>query len=429
MRKTVLLSLMLVMTILVVGCGAPATPAAPQGAAEQQPAQAETSGAKITFMTPPWGVPPKPEALEAFQKESGITVEVQSIPMDQLYSKVQVATAANQAPADVIFLTEEAPSFIVATGAVQPLNNLIENDPDINLDDFARTDFWTIDGNIYGLTTYVQLVMMDYNKARLGEAGYSEAPKTWAELREQALAVKAKGVDEYPIAMGAIDWSWFLMALSMGDPMFDDQLNPVFANEGSKAREALRTLLALYQKDKLITPSVLSDQTPHAIFMSGTGTFHQSWQGAYVLMNNPESSKQAPDVSYMILPEVGNTWSLDAAIGIATHSQNKDAAWKFIKWYVGGQNQIDIFNAYGLVPSRISVQEALNQEGKIAEFDKLVEQAKHVNQLPRYAKWWGPWTTKVTEQIRLGFQGQATSDQIIDTLAQEWNNLKAEYEQ
>ena len=38
--------------------------------------------------------------------------------------------------------------------------------------------------------------------------------------------------------MGAINWSWWLIALSMGDPMFDDELNPVFADDGSKAREA-----------------------------------------------------------------------------------------------------------------------------------------------------------------------------------------------
>ena len=48
-------------------------------------------------------------------------------------------------------------------------------------------------------------------------------------------AAQESGVDPNPIAFGAIDWSWYLMALSAGDPMFDDDLNPVFADEGSKA--------------------------------------------------------------------------------------------------------------------------------------------------------------------------------------------------
>ena len=70
----------------------------------------------ITFLTPAWGVPPDEESLKAFQAESGITVEVQSVQMADLFSRVQIAAASGQAAADVVFLTEEAPSNIVATG-------------------------------------------------------------------------------------------------------------------------------------------------------------------------------------------------------------------------------------------------------------------------------------------------------------------------
>ena len=34
---------------------------------------------KITFLTPSWGAPPDKALLESFQKESGITVEIQSV--------------------------------------------------------------------------------------------------------------------------------------------------------------------------------------------------------------------------------------------------------------------------------------------------------------------------------------------------------------
>ncbi|MGB1288980.1 MAG: hypothetical protein ACPG7F_20770, partial [Aggregatilineales bacterium] len=70
----------------------------------------------ITFLTPPWGVPPDEEALNAFTEETGITVEIQSLQMQDLFSQVQIASATGEAAGDVIFLTEEAPSNIVATG-------------------------------------------------------------------------------------------------------------------------------------------------------------------------------------------------------------------------------------------------------------------------------------------------------------------------
>ena len=86
------------------------------------------------------------------------------------------------------------------------------------------------------------------------------------------------------------------MALSMGDPMFDDDLNPVFADEGSKGRVAMATLLG-YFADGLISPEMLAGSiNQHALFWSGTGVFHQGWQGS-VRVGNGATSLQAPNVA------------------------------------------------------------------------------------------------------------------------------------
>ena len=382
----------------------------------------------ITFLAPPWGVPPDEEALQEFMDESGITVEIQSVQMQDLFSQVQVASATGEAAADVIFLTEEAPSNIVATGNMLALNDLIEGDEDLNIEDIDKVDFWTVDDEVFGLTSYLQLVMLDYNAARLAEAGFDEAPTTWAELQEQAVAIKESGVDDFPIAFGAIDWSWYLMALSMGDPMFDEELNPVFADEGSKAREAMNLLLSFFA-DELISPEMLAGSiNQHSLFWSGTGVFHQGWQGSIRVANNEETSEQAPDVEYMLLPEEGNTWSFPAAVGISANSENVEASWEFIKWYLGEQNQTDIYNAFGLVPSRQSVQQTLADEGEIDGFDVIAEQSMHVNELPRYTLWWGPFTATVRETVLEAAQTGMSGDEAIDALAEEWNDLKAEFE-
>lgn len=380
----------------------------------------------ITFLTPPWGVPPDKPMLDAFTKATGITVQTISVPNAEVYSKAQVASAAGRAPADVIFLSEEAPSFIVAPGYLEPLDAYIAKSPDLRPNDLERMDFWKRDGKQQGITTYVQLVMMDYNAKRAAAAGISNPPARWDELVADAKQIKAKGVDQYPISMGAIDWSWYLIALSMGDPMFDASLTPVFANAGSPSRAAMATFLGMF-KDGLISPDLLTKVTPHDTFMAGVGVFHQSWQGAHAVMNNPKISKQAPDVRYMLLPDKHYTWSLDAAIGISKFSRNKDAAWQFITWYVSPDSQQAIFKAVGLVPSRVSVQQALNKAGAIQQYDLLVEQSKYVHQLPRYATWWGPWTQFVTEEIRRATQGSEGADAAIDSIAKKWSELKAQY--
>ena len=132
---------------------------------------------KITFLTPSWGVPPNKKLLEAFQKESGITVEIQSVQNKDLFSRIQVAAATEQAAADVIFLTQEAPSNLVAVGMMRSLNDLASKDPLES--DLLGQEFWNIDGEQYGVPVYAQLVMMDYNKKRLADAGFNSPPGTW----------------------------------------------------------------------------------------------------------------------------------------------------------------------------------------------------------------------------------------------------------
>lgn len=195
------------------------------------------------------------------------------------------------------------------------------------------------------------------------------------------------------------------------------------------ARRARRWLCSRPgSNDELISPAILEGSIgQHPLFWSGVGTFHQGWQGS-VVRGNAESSMQAPNVEYLVLPEVGNTWSFPAGIGISVDSENVEAAWEFVKWYVGDDNMTAIWNAFGLYPSRISISSALNEAGEIQGYEEIVEQGMHVNELPRYALWWGPWSTSVSEVIREGMTAGTAADDMIDALAEEWNELKEEYE-
>jgi multiple sugar transport system substrate-binding protein len=387
-------------------------------------------GASITLLTPSWGVPPDPALLQAFEEESGISVEIiggEGVAIDTLFTNVVTANATNQPAADVIFLTEEAPSNVVAIGGVEDISDLVEaNGTDLGV--FDQVDFWRDGDALYGIPVYSQLVMMDYNAAKYAEAGFDAAPTTWAELTDAARAMQEGGIDPNPISFKADDWSWFILALSMGDPMFNEDLDPVFADEGSKAREAMDLLLT-WVEEELISPGIVSNETTqHANFWAGNAVFHQGWQGSASAGNNPETSAQAPDVEYLLLPEEHDTWSFPAALGIGNGSENREAAYEFIEWYTSPENQEAIFNAYGLYPSRPEVAAALNDAGAIQGYDVIVEQSQHLNELPRQALWWGPFTNAVDEQILLGIESGSSGDEIVDAIAEEWNTLRSEFE-
>ncbi len=428
-RRTVVLLVSLAVVLAACSSGASVSPAAsgsapaPSGAAPAPSGAAPAGPTTITFLTPPWAVVDE-AALTAWTAKTGITVQTISVPNEQVYQKVGLSLASQQSPADVIFTSEEGPSFIVSAGALEPLDAYIARDATaVNASDIARLDFWNRGGHQYGLTAYQQFVLLDYNSKKFAAAGLKDAPTTWDQFLADAETLKSTGADPHPIAFAGTSWAWYLMSLSMGDQLFDDQLQPTFNAAGSPARKAMQMFVKMY-RDGLISPDQLNARDPHAVFGGGVGTLHQSWIGADAVWNNPKNSKQAPDVRYMMVPEQHWTWAFDASIGIGKYSKNKDAAWEFIKYYLASENQLHIYNTFGLFPARLSVVKALTDAGKILQPEIQNEMGKYVKYLPRFEKYWGQWDSFVTETVRQALQGQITSDQAIDQIAAKWAELK-----
>lgn len=271
------------------------------------------------------------------------------------------------------------------------------------------------------------MVMIDYDSKKLEELGYAEPPKTWDEFLKVSLEAREKGLYEYPVAFGARSWSWYLMALSMGDPLFDESLNPTFNRPDAPGRRAMKLLIDMIRVYKVISPERIEQPNPHPQFWAGEALFHQAWQGSLRVSNDPKRSKVAPYAKYMLLPEEHWTWTLDAAVGISKFSRNKEAAWEFIKWYTSKDVTIGIYHAYGLVPARLSAQKELHEKGLIEGYEVMVEQAKYVRPLPYWAPWWGEFDSKATELIQRAARGEISADQAIEELASYVSELREKY--
>ena len=74
------------------------------------------------------------------------------------------------------------------------------------------------------------------------------------------------------------------------------------------------------------------------------------------------------------------------------------------------------------------MQQALAEAGEIEGFEVINEQSNYLNELPRYTLWWGPFTDTVSETILEAAQTGMSADEVIDSLAEEWNDLKDEFE-
>jgi len=378
---------------------------------------------KIVFITTPWAVPSQ-ELLRNFEKETGIEVEVTTIGDEKaLRDKVMTATVGKVKVADVIFTGITNFGVFANGGSLEKLNNMVTKE---FLDGIVGSDQFMIGDDIYGIPVYQQMVMIDYDSAALKKIN-APVPKTWEEFYQVSKKLKEKGIVEYPIAFGARAWSWYLIALSMGDPLFDKNLNPTFDKPNSGGLKAMK-LLKKFFDEGLISPERITNVNPHPSFWAGKAVFHQAWQGSLAISNNPAKSKVAPNARYMLLPDKHYTWSLAASLAISRFSDHKKEAFEFIKWFLSEEVQLYLYNAYGMFPANKKVFDKLGKEGKIEGYEVMSEQAKYVRYLPYYVAWYPEFENEVNNTIKEVVRGNKTPEEAVKHLSDFWKELKEEYE-
>ena len=151
-------------------------------------------GESITFMAPDWAIP-SDDQLDEFTKETGIEVEVSEVGWDDIREKLATAATGNKNVADVVEVDWSWVGEFKAAGWLEPLKI-----SDADKEDFLTLDTFTVDDEILALPYSNDYRIAYYNKDQFAKAGINEAPKTYAEVLEDAKALKASGVD-YPLAM------------------------------------------------------------------------------------------------------------------------------------------------------------------------------------------------------------------------------------
>ena len=192
--------LMIVLTVgalALAACGGAAPTTAP---ATEPPALAPTAEAPTAGAPPSsepinltiWHMEQPPHRVQRFQElidefnvaNPGIVVtqEVQS--WNDIYTKAPAAVAAGNPP-DMLFAIPDFTPVIRAVGAVQPVEDLVQElDSQHSLYPSAVAPY-TYDGHTWAVPSWNVVHSLWYRKSALEEAGV-KPPTTWAELLEAA---------------------------------------------------------------------------------------------------------------------------------------------------------------------------------------------------------------------------------------------------
>lgn len=143
------------------------------------------------------------DAVDSFSAGSNeYTVRIEQIPFSQLVSKITVAAQSNSLP-DIIQVDGCDHASFSAMGIFADLTDKVEAEmKDLEFYD-GPLESCEYEGKLYGLPLNANNLALVYNEDMLKEAGYTEPPKTWDELREYAKKLTTDST--YGFAINAID--------------------------------------------------------------------------------------------------------------------------------------------------------------------------------------------------------------------------------
>jgi multiple sugar transport system substrate-binding protein len=154
-------------------------------------------------------------AINEFEKQNpDIKVDLQLIGWSDASNQFLREAAIGEGP-DVAHVAQVWVKQFGQAGAVLPLDDFLKNDPPPNgFTDFVAQDLAKgADGHIYGLPWTTDTWALVYRTDLLQQAGITELPKTWDELRQDSAEIYKKtgkagfGFPAGSAASGAI---WFL---------------------------------------------------------------------------------------------------------------------------------------------------------------------------------------------------------------------------
>ena len=414
--------------VLAVGvAGVVATPAAGQGKAEVRWLQWKTSEVGEKHMN---------DLKAAFEKETpGVTLTLVDSPFAGFHDKAITLFQA-QKLADVLMVQVDWVAEFADLGMLEPLDEWIAREPK----DFMQNIFPTFHKKWLGKLHYLPLhsgcVALYWNTELFKKAGLTGPPKTWDEYvaaakkltnaEAKVFATTATLAAEPPTNM---TYDIYPLIYQAGGDVIDEKTNKAVFNSPAGVK-AVQWYVDLVNVHKVAVPGVLSngEREKRANFAANNVAmmFEGPWGISIQKRLNP-----ALEYDITTLPRGVTTGTVvrGSLNTMTTQAQNKEAAWKFLRWISGPVGNEMWARGTGDFPARKDVAEKpFFKENKLVQAfvqQMLLPNAKSPNLgMPQAVQ-----LNKVLSlEIQNAVQGKKTVQQALDDAAGEWNKVLAKYQ-
>jgi multiple sugar transport system substrate-binding protein len=433
----------------IVAAGALFSLAACGGDDEAAPAEGVKAAGNLDFVVWSYSIETIQDNIKRFEKTNpAIKIKLADHSWFDYHDIMATKFTGGNAP-DVAYSSDHWLREWVAAGWLEPID---ERCPELAQykDEWApyAAEGMTLDDKLYGVPYYADLVIFIYNDKMVRQAGFSAPPQTWAEVEEQALAMKQKGIAEYPINIPMKkDDPWaieFLYSMVYGDggSMFDDENNAVFNKPGSEAEKVLQFLADARNTSKISDPAALEMAEPDVVKAMGAGRHAFTVLAKYNLAElNLGQHKEKGNFKMALMPgsehsTVGFVRFYSLGKGAVDQGDAAvKASCKFMNYFggkTGGEYLVmkrwALEKGLGFANLPLyedsAVGQAINKWGDVELERKQAELARVKEGL---APWWGTWDIFAREQMHAALLGRGTPMQALQRMADRWEELREQH--
>lgn len=318
--------------------------------------------------------------FDSYTEETGIDINLQSIPWSSAHDRLLTAVASGDGP-DVVQMGSSYMAEFTDAGALADLTEYIEASDSLDPDNFYEGNINTtnIDGAYYGVPWYTETRALYYRTDLLEEVGYPEGPSTWDELYDAAIQLSERGDGMYGFDINFDEPTFgFMYARQNGSEIITED-NQAVVNEPEFV-EAIDYLKEFV--DNGASPNQDLGLELSQTF-GGEGVVPMFISGPWSITNiNNETTDIEGDWSIRTLPEgpennMSNTGG--ANLSVWSSSDNVEEAVNLIEHMTSTESLLTYYENTSSLPARMDTWDEEPFQGEYIEvFGEQLETSEHM---------------------------------------------------
>lgn len=355
------------------------------------------------------------EDFEAQNENVDLVIELQ--PWDKQTEQIATAIASGTGP-DLVLITASQALTFHSSGGLEPVTDLLES-PDAYLENAIKAV--TFDGDIYGVPIYHTATTTLWNTALLEQAGITELPLTWDEIKEAApkLAAQGAAIMDYPGSPEmTLNLSFFPLLWQAGGSVFTEDGTDV-AFDGPEGVEALQFLLDLKEMGGIPADAATSKGVVEGGYLGNSqAAMKYSAVRAEVDMLAAAVGEENVEVGMPLTGEEQVAFGTPGVLAVTAINEDLEAAMAVANYIASPEVSHELQKVAGSFPARTDSQPPGDDEYTLA-FAEALEYAMpgEINKSSSQVM------AALVPHLQAALQGQKSAQQALDDAAAEARDI------